>query len=72
MMKNINLIQMCFLKLEMDKRRIEAIIRQTTLERHALDKSLITMEKENAELYKNCQNLQSKKINVFQLIYNCR
>ncbi|KAI1718488.1 rootletin [Ditylenchus destructor] len=50
--------------LEMDKRRIEAIIRQTTLERHALDKSLITMEKENAELYKNCQNLQNQLIQL--------
>ncbi|KAH7684428.1 LFI-1 protein [Aphelenchoides avenae] len=44
----------------MDKQRIEAVIHQTTLEKHALDKSLNAMEKENKELYRNCSMLQSQ------------
>jgi hypothetical protein len=39
----------------MDKSRIEAVIRQTTLERNALEKSLDVMEKENAALSRQLQ-----------------
>uniref|UniRef100_A0A915EFI6 Uncharacterized protein n=1 Tax=Ditylenchus dipsaci TaxID=166011 RepID=A0A915EFI6_9BILA len=46
--------------LEMDKRRVEGVIRQTMMERQALDKSLGTMEKENTELYRNCSILQNQ------------
>uniref|UniRef100_A0A914L9I0 Uncharacterized protein n=1 Tax=Meloidogyne incognita TaxID=6306 RepID=A0A914L9I0_MELIC len=46
--------------LEMDRRRVDAIIKQTTLERNALNKSLNTMERENSELQKYCRSLQSQ------------
>ena len=44
----------------MDRRRVEAVIRQTTLERNALDKSLGAMERENAELQRHCSSLQAQ------------
>ncbi|KJH51222.1 hypothetical protein DICVIV_02587 [Dictyocaulus viviparus] len=46
--------------LEEDKSRTEAAIRNSINERRAIDKSLAAMEKENAELYRNCAQLQSQ------------
>uniref|UniRef100_A0A915PEZ3 Major sperm protein n=1 Tax=Meloidogyne floridensis TaxID=298350 RepID=A0A915PEZ3_9BILA len=46
--------------LEMDRRRVSAIIKQTTLEKNALNKSLNTMERENSELQKHCRSLQTQ------------
>lgn len=44
----------------MDKHRFNAIIRQTTLERNALEKSLDKMERENTELVLQIGRLQSQ------------
>jgi len=44
----------------MDRRRVSAIIKQTTLEKNALNKSLNTMERENSELQKHCRSLQTQ------------
>uniref|UniRef100_A0A183BMS1 Uncharacterized protein n=1 Tax=Globodera pallida TaxID=36090 RepID=A0A183BMS1_GLOPA len=46
--------------MEMDRRRVEAVIRQTTLERNALTKSLDAMEAENSELQRHCTALQAQ------------
>uniref|UniRef100_A0A915MHS3 Uncharacterized protein n=1 Tax=Meloidogyne javanica TaxID=6303 RepID=A0A915MHS3_MELJA len=46
--------------LEMDRRRVSAIMKQTTLEKNALNKSLNTMERENSELQKHCRSLQAQ------------
>lgn len=44
----------------MNKQRTESALRKITTERQALDKSLIAMEKENMELYRNCSHLQDQ------------
>ncbi|CAB3410336.1 unnamed protein product [Caenorhabditis bovis] len=46
--------------LENDKRRTDAAIRETALQREAIEKSLNAMERENKELYKNCAQLQQQ------------
>jgi chromosome segregation ATPase len=46
--------------LENDKRRTDAAIRETALQREAIEKSLNAMERENRELYKNCAQLQQQ------------
>jgi hypothetical protein len=45
---------------EIDKRRTDEAIRETALQREAIEKSLNAMEKENRELYKNCAQLQQQ------------
>jgi hypothetical protein len=44
----------------MDKRRTEEAIKETALQREAIEKSLNAMERENRELYKNCAQLQQQ------------
>jgi hypothetical protein len=44
----------------MDKRRTDEAIRETALQREAIEKSLNAMERENRELYKNCAQLQQQ------------
>ncbi|MFH4974626.1 hypothetical protein AB6A40_001335 [Gnathostoma spinigerum] len=46
--------------LEAEKRRTDAAIRETALQREAIEKSLSAMERENKELYKNCAQLQQQ------------
>ncbi|KAL3097362.1 hypothetical protein niasHS_003810 [Heterodera schachtii] len=46
--------------MEMDRKRVEAVIRQTTLERNALTKALDAMEAENAELQRQCIALRTQ------------
>ncbi|CAJ0954033.1 unnamed protein product, partial [Mesorhabditis belari] len=46
--------------LETDKRRTDTAIRETALQREAIEKSLNAMERENKELYKNCAQLQQQ------------
>uniref|UniRef100_A0A8R1I3G8 Lin-5 (Five) Interacting protein n=2 Tax=Caenorhabditis japonica TaxID=281687 RepID=A0A8R1I3G8_CAEJA len=46
--------------MENDKRRTDAAIRETALQREAIEKSLNAMERENKELYKNCAQLQQQ------------
>lgn len=46
--------------MEADKRRTDAAIRETALQREAIEKSLNAMERENKELYKNCAQLQQQ------------
>ncbi|CAD5215840.1 unnamed protein product [Bursaphelenchus okinawaensis] len=46
--------------LEGEKRRTDAAIRETALQREAIEKSLNAMERENRELYKNCAQLQQQ------------
>lgn len=45
---------------EIDKRRTDEAIRETALQREAIEKSLNAMERENRELYKNCAQLQQQ------------
>ncbi|KAF7635134.1 hypothetical protein Mgra_00005416, partial [Meloidogyne graminicola] len=58
--KEINKFKGQIEALEMDRRRVDAIIKQTTLERNSLNKSLNNMERENSELQKHCRSLQSQ------------
>lgn len=46
--------------MEGEKRRTDAAIRETALQREAIEKSLNAMERENRELYKNCAQLQQQ------------
>ncbi|MCP9266227.1 hypothetical protein DINM_021737 [Dirofilaria immitis] len=46
--------------MENEKRRTDAAIRETALQREAIEKSLNAMERENKELYKNCAQLQKQ------------
>ena len=46
--------------MEAEKRRTDAVIRETALQREAIEKSLNAMERENRELYKNCSMLQQQ------------
>jgi hypothetical protein len=52
--------------LEEEKRRTNAAIQETALQREAIEKSLNAMERENRELYKNCAQLQ-QQINQLEL-----
>lgn len=46
--------------MEAEKRRTDAAVRETALQREAIEKSLNAMERENRELYKNCAQLQQQ------------
>lgn len=46
--------------MEAEKRKTDEAIRETALQREAIEKSLNAMEKENRELYKNCAQLQQQ------------
>uniref|UniRef100_A0AC35U797 Major antigen n=1 Tax=Rhabditophanes sp. KR3021 TaxID=114890 RepID=A0AC35U797_9BILA len=46
--------------MESEKARTDAAIKETALQREAIEKSLNAMERENRELYKNCAQLQQQ------------
>lgn len=59
LLKHLNNIINMF-QLEGEKRRTDSAVRETALQREAIEKSLNAMERENRELYKNCAQLQQQ------------
>lgn len=49
-----------FFQLEDERNRREISLKEALAERKGIDKSLATMEKENAELYRSCSTLQAQ------------